>query len=187
MEVRPAIPIILLAVLVGAALSLTGVHKVDEAWLKSPEPAGEPENGNASNVTHEHALMYVVVNGTELSFLEPRYQLAAGKVHLENNKSHIVHKHRTGVTWKDFLDTINASFEHVNGSEYCAEFKNHSYCGDAGVRLNGEKVEDLGKEIEQGDKLIIILQPDYRKLLKRYSSKELPEPYRAERGRGFSL
>lgn len=171
MEIKLAIPIILLSILLGAALSLGEVPKIEEDWVSELD-TGEPEP------THEHALFYVVMNDTEVSFLEQRYQLAAWYVHMENNRSDIVHKHREGVTWGDFLETINATLERRDNGTYCGKFKNHSYCGEAAAKLNGENVTDLEKEIQQGDKLVIVLQPEFQEWLEEYKDKKLPPAYK---------
>lgn len=176
MEVKLAVPIILLALLTGATISLGETPKIEDEWVQDPSVNNDGAN-NGGNVTHEHALFFVVMNGTELSFLEQEYQVAARHVHLENNRSRIVHKHREGVTWQEFLDTLNASVEKKNNTTYCGEFKNQSYCGEAAVKLNGENVSNLEKEIQQDDKLVIILQPDHEEWLKKYENAQLPPAY----------
>ncbi len=126
--------------------------------------------------THEHALFYVVVNGTELDFRSPEYQYNSPYVHLENNRSHIVHKHIENVTWQQFLDTINVSIEERD-TGYCLETVEMSRCGNGTVVLNDEENPDLGQVIRQGDKFLIVLQGDVSSIVNEYALKELPSQY----------
>ena len=185
---KQAVTIISAAILIGFSASFSSqihdqaVSGIQELSDLGSQEFNERQQSYRLGTAHEHALFYVVVNDTELSFKEPRYQLAASYVHLENNRSDIVHKHAQGVTWSKFLETINAS---VNQTEegVCAEIKNTSYCGEGAVSLNGDSM-NLGEEIQQGDKLVIVLQEDYEQVLENYNSKQLPRAYKPEETRG---
>jgi hypothetical protein len=150
-------------------------------------------NNTGSNRTfqlgsaHRHALFYVIHNDTEMSFLGDRYQLAARHVHLENRKSDIVHSHAKSVTWQDFFDTINMSVNVTNTTHLCADVKNVSYCGQAGVKLNGERATGFDSIIRQGDKFVLVLHPNSSKIFEEYASKQLPRAYKPEGERGRRL
>jgi hypothetical protein len=189
---KKAIAIISAAFVIGFATSFsTEIYEEAENGLQNLQQTESKSHSHGSaqgfrlGTAHEHALFYVVSNDTEFSFLEPRYQLAESYVHLEANRSHIVHKHAKGVTWNDFLDTLNAS---VNRTEegVCADIKNTSYCGEGAVSLNGQNIS-LDKEIMQGDKLVIVLQENPEQILENYDSKQLPRPYKPEETRGRRL
>lgn len=124
---------------------------------------------------HQHALFYVVIDGEEISFNEPRYQLARGDVHLENNRSDIVHKHEKGVTWNTFLNSVNVSYNQT-GETLCLDVKNVSRCGNGTVLLNNETA-DLNEEIHQGDNFVIAMGDNYTALASEYSGKEVPGPW----------
>jgi len=132
----------------------------------SPEQSG-PE--------HEHALFYVIVDGEKMSFLEQRYQLAREDVHLENNRSDIVHKHRRGVKWSTFLNSINVTYNQTNET-LCLDAKNISRCDNGTVLLNN-KSADPSKEIEQGDNFVIALGENYTEEARKSSRKEVPRPW----------
>lgn len=189
---KKAVTIISIAFVVGFTASfsseiqqqtLTGIQNLQQTGLDNHED--QNRSGFRVGTAHEHALFYVIKNNTELSFVEPKYQLAASYVHLESNRSHIVHKHAQGVTWNDFLHTVNAS---VNRTEegVCAEIKNASYCGEGVVNLNGGNMS-LEKEIMQGDRLVIVLGEDSEVILEQYNSKQLPRAYKPEQTRGRRL
>lgn len=124
---------------------------------------------------HEHALFYVVVDSEEISFLEPRYQLARKDVHLENNRSDIVHKHERGVKWETFLNSINVSYNQTDET-VCLDAKNISRCDEGTVLLNNETA-DLSKEISQGDNFVIAMGENYTAKAREYTMKEVPVPW----------
>lgn len=125
---------------------------------------------------HDHALFYVIVDGEEMTFLEPEYQLARNEVHLENNRSDIVHKHFKGVKWSTFLDSINVTYNQT-GDELCIDAKNVSRCDKGTVLLNNESA-NLSKEINQGDNFVIALGRNHTAKAREYSAKEVPGPWR---------
>lgn len=125
---------------------------------------------------HQHALLFINVNGTELDLTADRFQLQDKDVHLENNRSNIVHKHAEDITWGDFLDTVNITVEQKE-DQSCISMPKDNYCGNMTVMLNGEEF-DSEKEIQQGDKLAIILGNNTQQKANRYMEFSLPKPYR---------
>lgn len=124
---------------------------------------------------HEHALFFVYANGSEIDLSDERFQLKDDEVHLENGRSHIVHKHADGVTWGDFLDTVNISVN-SSGSSDCLKMPNASYCGNMTVMLNGDDFNP-DKEIEQSDNLAIVLGENSNETASSYMELDLPEAY----------
>jgi len=133
------------------------------------------EKGLQEGETHEHALFYMEVNKTPLNLRADRFQLQDRDVHLENNRSRIVHKHAEGISWGDFLDTVNISIEREN--QTCIEMPENSYCGNTTVLLNGEKF-DREKEIHQGDRLAIVQGTNSKERAEAYMELTMPEEYR---------
>lgn len=185
-----ALTVITLSALVGLYLGTgVGVQDFEDLYFSGSEkPAVENDTENSSFVygsAHEHALFYVSVNGTELDFSSRRFQLNSDYVHLENRKSHIVHKHAEEVTWKDFFETMNLTVR--NDSSFCADIYNQSYCGNGTLVLNGETDLDLDTEIEQGDNLAIVIGGNVSSLAEDYMKKQLPQKYKPEESRGRRL
>jgi len=55
---------------------------------------------------HAHAAIVVFVDGEQLNFGMPQFQLSSRYIHLENNNPYLIHKHATGVP----LEMLFASF-----------------------------------------------------------------------------
>lgn len=159
---------------------------VDFQSLDSIVPGETGQNGkDGFNIgsAHDHALFYVVVNGSEMDFTDDRYQVNERYVHLESNNSNIVHKHAEGVTWKRFLLTINTSIS-SNGSTYCVESFNETRCGEGTLFLNNRFDPELGQEIKQGDKLVLIIGENHSERIPDYRGKQLPRAYKPQSSRG---
>lgn len=134
---------------------------------------------------HEHALFHIVVNGTERDFTADRFQLQSDYVHLENNKSDIVHKHAEGVKWKDFFQTINTTVERKQKGELCVSIYGEKKCGTGKVVLNGESGANLTAEIHQNDNFLIVLNTDnLSQLVEDYMNQGLSELYKPSERRG---
>lgn len=129
-----------------------------------------PENNLQLGSSHEHAQFFININNTEINFTQKQYQLNSPYVHLENYKPHIVHKHSENVTWKMFLETIEIT------KKDCLTYKNQKLCDNYSIYLNKNKIQNLTKEIEQGDNLAII-SPKNKSLSEKYMEKKLPMDY----------
>lgn len=148
--------------------SLEGFHE-----FKAQESSKDLKLGT----DHGHAMFFVSLNNSLLDFTGTEFQLNSRYVHLENNNSHIVHKHAEGVTWKKFLDTVNITLDREE--ELCVKVVQNISCGKGKVMLNGEEA-DLSSEIEQDDRLAIVLGSNVSETLLRLKQYDLPERYKPE-------
>jgi len=131
---------------------------------------------NFSNEEHEHALLFIEVNGTQVDLTKDKYQLQSSEVHLENNRSNIVHKHRDGVQWKEFFQTINIDINHTE-EESCLKLDQKRQCGNMTVLLNGQEY-NREKEIDQGDKLAIVIGENNKRRAEAFMEFKIPQQFR---------
>ena len=75
---------------------------------------------------HEHAAFLVKVNGQNIDFRQPKYQVQSDYIHVENGDGTTLHRHSTNVTFADFLKSINMDIDRknnclvfTNGTKYC--------------------------------------------------------------------
>lgn len=134
------------------------------------------ERGLEQEQTHEHAMFFMEVNKTPLNLRADRFQLQARDVHLEANRSRIVHKHAEGVTWGRFLETVNISVNNT-GDQTCIQMPRQEFCGNTTVLLNGEEF-DRAKEIDQGDKLAVVQGSNPKERAEAYMELGMPTQYR---------
>lgn len=186
---RIALPVIAASIAAGLLVAfppqMPDMKNVRELIPEAQEKAAAGSNTSLEyGSTHEHALFYVVVNGTELSFREAKYQLNSRYVHIENNRSHIIHKHAKGVTWNYFLDTINVSVNQT-GENLCVSLPDKKYCGEGRIAL--EDGSNLTAEIQQGDNLVIVLQGDVNATVEEYIDRQLPPMFKPQSSRGYGV
>lgn len=130
---------------------------------------------------HAHAAMLVVVNGEQLNFGLPQFQLSSKYIHFEEHNPYMIHKHATGVPLEMLFVstglkvTQNCIFVEYdfskNANEFCAEGKK-----TVQVYVNGEKfLSDISQyEIQHNDRILITLdEKSISKHLKYLDSFEI--------------
>lgn len=183
-----AVSVIALSVVIGFTVSLD-TDKAGFRSLGTPGDAGDTGSAEESSLeygsAHEHALFYVVINGSERMFTADRFQLNSRYVHLENNRSDIVHKHSEGVTWGQFMDTVNVSVN-ADASSLCYHEYGERYCGPGKFVLNNESNPVLDTEIQQGDNMVIVIGENASATAEDYMERELPPAYKSQGSQGRS-
>lgn len=165
------------ALLIGVAAGVGFLHLLDSPSQEEVHDTHEGFTGEYKlGTAHKHALMFVVVDGEALSFLEDDYQLAAPHVHLENNRSHIVHTHADNVTWEEFFKTIDMEVNSTE-DEVCLNVKNISRCDEGEVWLDEGNL-NVSEPIRQDELLIIAVGEGYEEEIDERKELELPNAYR---------
>lgn len=134
------------------------------------------DKGLEQEETHEHAMFFMEVNKTPLNLRADRFQLQSRDVHLEANRSRIVHKHAEGVSWARFLETVNISINDTE-NQTCIQMPENEYCGNTTVLLNGEDF-NRDKIIQQGDKLAVVQGTNPKERAEAYMELGMPTEYR---------
>jgi len=145
-------PIIVVAGLIGLSAGLVlnqGLLDIDSIVLDQSQSGQDSANriGEVGSA-HDHASFHVMINGTEKDFTDRKFQLNSRYVHLENNRSDIVHKHANGITWSMFFQTINLSTS-IENDRLCLEIYGNRSCGTGSLVLNGDFNPSLDQEISQ--------------------------------------
>lgn len=106
--------------------------------------------------THEHADFRLYVNGKEIDFTKPEYQVKHPLVHVEDPDvaPNVIHKHATGITYGMFFTTLGVQIGD------CLTVNEKSFCDLNGrtvkYYLNGQIVPDLEDvEIQDLDKVLV--------------------------------
>lgn len=108
---------------------------------------------------HAHAALAAFVNGDQLDFSHPQFQIQSKYIHFENNNPYLIHKHATNVP----LDMLFTSFG-LNITENCVELiyqlDTNQHCIDKNNSMvflvNGESIPNLKVyEIRHNDRILI--------------------------------
>ena len=134
-----------------------GILLVVSMFLFSPNTS--KSGFGALGSAHEHAAFLVKINGKNIDFSIPKYQVQSDYIHVENGDGTTLHRHATNVTFGDFLDSVKMSIDQENK---CILFDNGTqYCNDSRHKLNefvnGNITSDMSKYIiNNNDRLLLI-------------------------------
>jgi len=108
---------------------------------------------------HEHAAFLVKVNGQNIDFSKPQYQVQSDYIHVENGDGTTLHRHATNVTFVDFLKSVkmdidkkNNCLAFTNGTEYCDDDNNNKL--RTFINGNSESISDY--VLNNNDRLLVI-------------------------------
>ncbi len=108
---------------------------------------------------HEHAAFLVKVNGQNIDFSQPQYQVQSDYIHVENGDGTTLHRHATNVTFVDFLKSVKMDIDKKNN---CLAFTNGTeYCDDENNKLrtfiNGNSNGSISDYVlNNNDRLLVI-------------------------------
>lgn len=108
---------------------------------------------------HEHAAFLVKVNGKNIDFSQPQYQVQSDYIHVENGNGTTLHRHATNVTFVDFLKSVKMDIDKKNN---CLAFTNGTeYCDDDNNKLrtfiNGNSTGSISDYVlKNNDRLLVI-------------------------------
>ena len=113
---------------------------------------------------HAHAAILVVLDGEQLNFGLPQFQLSGKYIHFEDHNPYLIHKHATGVPLEMLFVSIGLKVTYdcifveygfsKNANEFCTDERK-----TVQVYLNGEKFpSDISQyEIQHDDRILITL------------------------------
>ncbi|MGE3858717.1 MAG: hypothetical protein AB7F53_01880 [Nitrososphaeraceae archaeon] len=138
-------------------IAVIAIIAVISMFLYSPNlpPSGFGALGSA----HTHAAFLVKVNGENIDFSQPQYQVQSDYIHVENGDGTTLHRHATNVTFADFLKSIKMDLDETNN---CLVFTNGTqYCNNNDNQLrifiNGNSTESISDYvINDNDRLLVI-------------------------------
>jgi hypothetical protein len=108
---------------------------------------------------HEHAAFLVKVNGKNIDFSQPQYQVQSDYIHVENGDGTTLHRHATNVTFVNFLKSVKMDIDKKNN---CLAFTNGTeYCDDDNNKLrtfiNGNSTGSISDYVlKNNDRLLVI-------------------------------
>lgn len=114
---------------------------------------------------HVHAAILVVIDGEQLNFGLPQFQLASKYIHFEGNNPVTIHRHATNVPLEMLFTSIGmtVSKDCITIKDYAVKDNTRNICTRQGeeiaVFVNGKRYDsDITKyEIKQDDKILIAI------------------------------
>ena len=138
-------------------IAVIAIIAVVSIFLYAPNlpPAGVGAIGSA----HTHAAFLVKVNGENIDFSQPQYQVISDYIHVENGDGTTLHRHATNVTFAEFLKSVKMDIDEENN---CLDFTNGTqYCNNNDNQLrtfiNGSPTDSISDYvINDNDRLLVI-------------------------------
>lgn len=138
-------------------IAVIAIIAVVSIFLYAPNlpPAGFGALGSA----HTHAAFLVKVNGENIDFSQPQYQVVSDYIHVENGDGTTLHRHATNVTFAEFLKSVKMDIDEennclvfTNGTEYC----NNNF-NQLRTFVNGSPTDSISNYvINDNDRLLVI-------------------------------
>jgi dipeptidyl aminopeptidase/acylaminoacyl peptidase len=131
---------------------------VVSAVMYSTQQSGN-NNNNYGPVgsAHEHAAFAIKINGKQIDFSQPKYQLQSRLIHVEGGDGTTLHRHATGVPFAEFLKSVNMNIENGcftldDGKQYCNNDVNKLR-----FFINGNETESINNYvINPNDRILVI-------------------------------
>jgi len=112
---------------------------------------------------HEHAVFAVILDGQKIDFSQTKYQVETTRsplIHMEGGDGTTLHRHVQGVTFGQFLDTVNMGiqdgcFVRDDGAEFCDD-------GSKQLKffINSEQVDSITDYVLQEDDRFLVIYGD---------------------------
>jgi hypothetical protein len=111
---------------------------------------------------HSHGVIVIFVNGEQLNFDQPQFQLASRYIHFENHNSYLLHKHATGAPMEMFFTSLGIKITpDCMELNYFVEINSDRFCSDQNQSLrffvNGKPYHsDLSQYVfEKNDRILV--------------------------------
>lgn len=163
--------------------AITVVAAAAVVVLLHPTPIWEPATPTAAvgafGTAHDHAHLYVMVDGDRMP-LSRAYMEQDRRAHFHRDDA-IIHVEATDVTLRYTLSTLD-----IGMNRTCIRFgpDNLTRCENAAsdirLSINGNitrLADALSHEIEQGDNIVVYHGPRNKSIPERYETKPLPDAY----------
>lgn len=149
---KPLIGILAVLAVVGGAYA-SGVLSFSAGSGSATTDADGDVTPGAPGSAHHHAQFDVVIDGQEIDFSQPRYQVGQTQnryIHFEAGDGQTIHKHATDVTISFALESLGMALEDScltldTGEEYCDDG------GNLTVEANDNAVNASRYVIQDGD------------------------------------
>src|ERR671921_1880273 len=131
---------------------------VISAIMYSTQQSGN-NNNNYGPVgsAHEHAAFAIKINGKQIDFSQPKYQVQSRLIHVEGGDGTTLHRHATGVPFDEFIKSVNMNIENGcftldDGNQYC-----NNEVNKLRFFINGNETESINNYvINPNDRLLVL-------------------------------
>ena len=144
-------------IIIPIAVAVIAIAVVSAVMYSTQQHSGNNSNYGAVGSAHEHAAFAIKINGKQIDFSQPKYQLQSRLIHVEGGDGTTLHRHATGVPFQEFLKSVNMNI--MNGCFASDDGK--QYCNNAENKLrffiNGNETDSVNNYvINPNDRILVI-------------------------------
>lgn len=143
--------------IVAAVIAIAVVSALMYSARQQQQSSNNNNNYGPVGSAHEHAAFAIKINGKQIDFSQPKYQLQSRLIHVEGGDGTTLHRHATGVPFDEFLKSVNMNIKNGcfildDGKQYCNNKENKLR-----FFLNGNETDSINSYvINPNDRILVI-------------------------------
>ena len=149
----------LMLIIIPIVAAVIAIAVVSGLMYSARQQQQSSNNNNYGPVgsAHEHAAFAIKINGKQIDFSQPKYQLQSRLIHVEGGDGTTLHRHATGVPFDEFLKSVNMNIKNGcfildDGKQYCNNEENKLR-----FFLNGNETDSINSYvINPNDRILVI-------------------------------
>ena len=149
----------LMLIIIPIVAAVIAIAVVSGLMYSARQQQQSSNNNNYGPVgsAHEHAAFAIKINGKQIDFSQPKYQLQSRLIHVEGGDGTTLHRHATGVPFDEFLKSVNMNIKNGcfildDGKQYCNNQENKLR-----FFLNGNETDSINNYvINPNDRILVI-------------------------------
>ncbi len=144
-------------IIIPIAIAVIAIAVVSAIMYSTQQHSNNNGNYGAIGSAHEHAAFAIKINGKQIDFSQPKYQLQSRLIHVEGGDGTTLHRHATGVPFQEFLKSVNMNimngcFTSDDGKQYCTNGENRLR-----FFINGNETNSVNNYvINPNDRILVI-------------------------------
>jgi hypothetical protein len=146
-------------IIIPIVAAVIAIAVVSALMYSAQQQQSSNNNNNYGPVgsAHEHAAFAIKINGKQIDFSQPKYQLQSRLIHVEGGDGTTLHRHATGVPFDEFLKSVNMNIKNGcfildDGKQYCNNKENKLR-----FFLNGNETDSINSYvINPNDRILVI-------------------------------
>jgi hypothetical protein len=116
-------------IIIPIAAAIIAIAVVSAIMYSTQQSSNNNNNYGPVGSAHEHAAFAIKINGKQIDFSQPKYQVQSRLIHVEGGDGTTLHRHATGVPFGEFLKSVkmninNGCLTSDDGKQYCNNAEN---------------------------------------------------------------
>jgi hypothetical protein len=147
----------LILIVIPIVAAVVAIAVVSGLMYSTQQQQSRNNNYGPVGSAHEHAAFAIKINGKQIDFSQPKYQLQSRLIHVEGGDGTTLHRHATGVPFDEFLKSVNMNIKNGcfisdDGKQYCNNKENKLR-----FFLNGNETDSINSYvINPNDRILVI-------------------------------